>query len=91
MEESAEAAHVEAGFALLDEVFHLAALAVETNQILRRGAHIGHNEGAHVEYLTVGLLKLADDTAGIIPRVDFVQKLSIHNCIRDSILLRQII
>ena len=36
---TADVAHVKTGFALLDEVFHLSALAIKANQVLRRGIH----------------------------------------------------
>ena len=88
---TADVAHVKAGFALLDEVFHLTPLAVKADQVLRGGIHIGHNKGMHVEHLTVGLFNLAYYPPGIIPGAGFVQELSVYNRVRNSILLRQIV
>lgn len=64
---TADMAHIKAGFALFDEIFHISPLAVKLDLIPRRGLHIGHDKGMHVNYLTVGLLNFANDTPGMIP------------------------
>ena len=66
---------VEAVLALLDEVFHGAAVAVESDNIPDRQIHVGYDECIPVIHLSVGFLNLYDNMPRLTPGTGLVFKL----------------
>ena len=64
---TADIPHIKTGFALLDEVLHLATFAIEADQILRRRIHVRNDEGVHVGHLSIRLFNLANYTPRVSP------------------------
>ena len=83
---AAHRAEIEPALALLDEVLHGPALAVEPDPHLGRNIHVCDDESVHQGHLSGRLLHFAEYSAGVIPAARLIQELSIADGIGDGIL-----